>query len=122
MTELMERLIDRLKRLPEEEQDKYAAAYLEELNDDQRWDTLFAETTDAQWKQMASEAREQKKKSDSTTLENLFDGWIFSRDTAGDVHERGPNEPCSAATGRVQNPCCTRSAKSQAIDSPPNRF
>ena len=72
MTELMERLIDRLKRLPEEEQDKYAAAYLEELNDDQRWDKLFAETTDAQWKQMASEAREQKKTSDLTTLEAVI--------------------------------------------------
>jgi hypothetical protein len=54
--------------------------------------------------------------------QSLFGGWIFSRDTAGDVHERGPNEPCSGATGRVQNPFCTRSAKSQAIDSPPNRF
>ena len=70
MTELMERLIDCLKRLPEEEQDKYAAAYLEE--DDQRWDTLFAETTDEQWEQMASAAREQKKTSDSTTLEAVI--------------------------------------------------
>jgi len=52
----------------------------------------------------------------------LFGGWISSRDTAGDVHERDPNEPCSGATGRVQNPFCTRSAKSQAIHSPPNSF
>ena len=54
--------------------------------------------------------------------QKLFGGWIFRRDTAGDVHERDPNAPCSGATGRVQNPFCTRSAKSQAIDSPPNSF
>lgn len=56
---------------------------------------------------------------------NLFGGWILSRDGVGDVHERDPQDPdklCSSATGRVQNPFCTRSAKSQAIDSPPNRF
>ncbi|MCS4198600.1 hypothetical protein GGP93_000003 [Salinibacter ruber] len=36
MTKLMERLIGRLKRLPETQQDRYAAAYLAELDDDQR--------------------------------------------------------------------------------------
>ena len=72
MTELMEQFIDRLRRLPEDEQDKYAAAYLEELHDDQRWDTLFAETTDEEWEEMASAAREQKKKSDSAALEEVI--------------------------------------------------
>ena len=72
MTDLLERLINRLKRLPKGEQDKYAAAYLKELNDDRRWDKLFADTTDEQWKQMASEAREQEKTSNSTTLEAII--------------------------------------------------
>ena len=36
--------------------------------------------------------------------EKLFGGLMFSRDTAGDVHERGPNEPCSG--GRVRTRSC----------------
>ena len=55
-------------------------------------------------------------------LQNLFGGWIFSRDTVVEVPERRSNDSCSGATGGVQKPFCTRSTKSQAVDSPPNRF
>ncbi|PSQ92865.1 MAG: hypothetical protein BRD30_02025 [Bacteroidetes bacterium QH_2_63_10] len=72
MTELMERLIDRLKSIPEEEQDPYAAAYLEELNDDQRWDKLFAETTDEQWEKMTSDARKEAEENESIPLEEFL--------------------------------------------------
>ena len=54
--------------------------------------------------------------------ENLFGGWMRSRDTVGDAAKRRSNEPCSGATGRVQKPFCARSTKSQASDIPPNRF
>ncbi len=40
----------------------------------------------------------------SWTAQDLFGGWIFSRDTAGNVHERSPNEPCSG--GRAQARAC----------------
>ena len=72
MTELMERLIDRLKSIPEEEQDPYAAAYLEELNDDQRWYKLFAETTDEQWEKMTSDARKEAEENESIPLEEFL--------------------------------------------------
>ena len=35
--------------------------------------------------------------------QSLFGGWIFSRDTVGDVHERGPNEPCSGGRARARS-------------------
>jgi len=41
MTTLMRTLIERLRELPEEQQDKYAATYLKELEADQRWEELF---------------------------------------------------------------------------------
>jgi hypothetical protein len=57
---------------------------------------IGAPTVKTNWK-LQSEAKPPK--SPWFDAENLFGGWIFSRDTAVDVHERGPNEPCSGATG-----------------------
>lgn len=54
MTELMQHFIERLREIPEEEQDKYAATYLKELEDDQRWEELFARTTEEQWEKVKS--------------------------------------------------------------------
>jgi hypothetical protein len=57
MTTLMKTLIERLQELPEDEQDKYAATYLKELEEDQRWEQLFDQTTEEQWKTLVEEAR-----------------------------------------------------------------
>ncbi len=57
MTTLMRTLIDRLRALPEDEQDKYAAAYLKELEEDQRWEELFDQTTEEEWEALVDEAR-----------------------------------------------------------------
>ncbi|MCS3637483.1 hypothetical protein [Salinibacter ruber] len=72
MTKLMERLIGRLKRLPETQQDRYAAAYLAELDDDQRWEELFAQTTDEEWQKIASKARTEARKEESVSLEEFL--------------------------------------------------
>lgn len=42
MTELLETAIAKLKTLPHQEQNAIAAMILEELEDERRWDELFA--------------------------------------------------------------------------------
>ncbi|PSQ89649.1 MAG: hypothetical protein BRD45_02485 [Bacteroidetes bacterium QS_8_64_10] len=73
MTELMETLIDRLERLPSEKQDQYAAVYLAELEDDERWEKLFARTTERQWTKLAEQARREKEKNNSVPLDEFLE-------------------------------------------------
>ncbi|MEG4228358.1 hypothetical protein QUA35_18955 [Microcoleus sp. N9_B2] len=47
MTELLERVIAKLKTLPASEQDAIASMILEELQDDLRWERAFASSPDA---------------------------------------------------------------------------
>lgn len=46
MTELLERVIARLKTLPSSEQDAIATMILEELEDEHRWDESFTRSPD----------------------------------------------------------------------------
>ena len=55
MTELLERAIQQVKQLPEEEQDAIAAVILEELQSEARWDAAFARSQE-QLAQLAGEA------------------------------------------------------------------
>jgi hypothetical protein len=54
MTELLERVITRLKTLPASEQDVIASMILEELEDDLRWDEAFSRSPDTLAKLAAS--------------------------------------------------------------------
>ncbi len=47
MTKLLERAVEKVKVLPESEQDAIATLILEELEDDARWDNAFARTQDS---------------------------------------------------------------------------
>jgi hypothetical protein len=47
MTELLEKAIARVKKLPANDQDATAAMILEELENEARWDTTFAKSQDA---------------------------------------------------------------------------
>jgi hypothetical protein len=49
---VLQPFIDRLRALPREKQEAYAAVYLEELDDDERWEELFGQTSEDQWKKM----------------------------------------------------------------------
>jgi hypothetical protein len=46
MTKLLERAVNKVKTLPDNEQDAIAAMILEELEDDARWDKSFARSQD----------------------------------------------------------------------------
>lgn len=46
MTQLLEKVLTEVYKLPPEKQDTIAALILEELDDERRWDTVFAESQD----------------------------------------------------------------------------
>jgi hypothetical protein len=46
MTELLERALKELAKLPEQNQDAIAALILEEIEDERRWDESFARSAD----------------------------------------------------------------------------
>lgn len=63
MTELLERALERVKSLPDDEQDAIAALILEELEeleDEARWDRAFANSADV-LAQLAAEAMAEDK-------------------------------------------------------------
>ena len=46
MTQLLEKALTKVHKLPPEKQDTIAVLILEELDDEQRWDAAFAESQD----------------------------------------------------------------------------
>lgn len=72
MTTLMKTFIERLQELPEEEQDKYAATYLKELEEDQRWEELFDQTTEEQWRALVGEARKDGEEEKTVPLDQFL--------------------------------------------------
>jgi hypothetical protein len=57
MTQLLERALAEIQKLPESEQDAIAAVILDELADEQRWDEAFARSSD-QLARLAERVRE----------------------------------------------------------------
>ena len=58
MTELLEKAIERVKRLEASEQDAIATKILEELEKEEKWDRAFAQSQDSLAK-LATEAMEE---------------------------------------------------------------
>lgn len=56
MTRLLEQLLDRASKLTPEQQDELATRWLEEMDDDARWDTRFA-STQAELSRLAEDVR-----------------------------------------------------------------
>jgi hypothetical protein len=55
MTKMLEQVIQRMSKLPEQEQDAWAAHLLEELESEKKWDESFAKSQDI-LSRMAAEA------------------------------------------------------------------
>ncbi len=53
MTELLQRLIAELEKLPDDEQDAIATRLLAELEDERAWKFRFESTTNEQWERLA---------------------------------------------------------------------
>lgn len=58
MTQLLEKAIEELRKQPESCQDAIAARIIEEIEDEARWDNLFARSQDM-LAEMAQQAREE---------------------------------------------------------------
>ena len=72
MTELLQQAIAKIEQLPVEQQDEIAARFLTELQDDQKWKTSFAETTDDEWDLMAAMVRQEIANGDAVPLTTIF--------------------------------------------------
>jgi hypothetical protein len=72
MTELLQQAIAQIQQLPPDQQDAIAARFLAELQDEQKWETSFAATTDDQWDQMAAMVRQEITKGETVPLAEIF--------------------------------------------------
>jgi hypothetical protein len=72
MTELLQRAIAAIEKLPEDVQDAIAARLLVEVADEQAWAASFGATTDARWDELAETARSAIREGTTTPLEHAF--------------------------------------------------
>jgi hypothetical protein len=72
MTELLQQAILQIQQLPPDQQNAIAARFIAELQDEQKWETRFATTTDDQWDQMAAMVRQEIAHGEITPLEEIF--------------------------------------------------
>ena len=72
MTELLQKAIAQIQKLPPDQQDAIAARFLAELQDEQKWETRFAATTDDQWDRMAAMVRQEIAKGETVPLDQVF--------------------------------------------------
>ncbi|NEP56974.1 MAG: hypothetical protein F6K31_08100 [Symploca sp. SIO2G7] len=72
MTELLQQAIAQIQKLPPDQQDAIASQLLAELQDEQKWKTRFAATTDDQWDQMAAIVRQEIAKGETIPLDEVF--------------------------------------------------
>jgi hypothetical protein len=72
MTELLQRAIAEIQKMPADTQDAIAARILADLEDEQTWAAQFAATTDAQWDRMVDQVRHEIRTGDVVDLDNVF--------------------------------------------------
>jgi hypothetical protein len=72
MTELLQRAIAEIQKLPADTQDAIAARILADLEDEQAWAAQFAATTDDQWDRMVDQVQHEIRTGDVTDLDELF--------------------------------------------------
>jgi mRNA-degrading endonuclease RelE of RelBE toxin-antitoxin system len=72
MTELLQRVIAELEKLPEDEQDAIATRLLAELEDERAWKVRFESTTNEQWDRLAQIVRQEIVAGDTTPLDEVF--------------------------------------------------
>ena len=72
MTNLLQRAIAQVEKLPAADQDAFAARLLADLEDEQTWATSFGATSDEQWDRLAALARREIDAGETTPLEDAF--------------------------------------------------
>jgi hypothetical protein len=72
MTELLQQAIAQVQQLPPDQQDVIASRFLAELQDEHKWESQFATTTDNQWDRMAVMVRQEIVAGEITPLNEVF--------------------------------------------------
>ncbi len=72
MTELLQRVIAEIEKLPEDQQNAIATRLLADLEDEQAWVTRFKATTDRQWDSLAEMVRQEIANGETVSLEEVF--------------------------------------------------
>jgi hypothetical protein len=72
MTKLLRQAIAEIEKLPPDQQDAIAARFLEELRDEQKWETRFKATTNAHWDEMAAMVRQEISRGETLPLDEVF--------------------------------------------------
>jgi hypothetical protein len=72
MTDLLQRAVAEIEKLPAEEQDAIAARILAEVADEEAWAASFRATSDYQWDRLAEVARHEIAAGDTAPLDEVF--------------------------------------------------
>lgn len=72
MTKLLQEAIDKIQQLSPEQQDAIASRFLEEWEDEQKWEYLFKNTTDEQWAKMAETVKQDILSGEVTPLDDFL--------------------------------------------------
>ena len=72
MTELLQRAIAEIQKLPADTQDAIAARILADLEDEQAWAARFAATTDDQWDRMVEQVQHEIRTGDVVDLDEVL--------------------------------------------------
>ena len=72
MTELLQQAIAEIKKLSADQQNAIASRFLAELQDEQKWESRLAATTDEQWDQMAAMVRQEIATGETVPLSEVF--------------------------------------------------
>jgi hypothetical protein len=72
MSELLQRAIAEIQRLPIDEQDAIAARILADLEDERTWAAQFAATSDDQWVRLVEQVQRDVAAGDTVPLEDVF--------------------------------------------------
>jgi hypothetical protein len=72
MTELLQKVIAEIKKLPADQQDAIVSRLMAELKDEQRWTEQFESTTDEQWDDIANMVRQEITSGQTLPLDEVF--------------------------------------------------
>ena len=72
MTELLRKAIAEIEKLSPEQQDAIATRFLEELQDEQKWSTRFAATTDEQWDRIVEMVHQEIASGETVLINDIF--------------------------------------------------
>ena len=72
MTELLQKAIEKIEKLPIDEQNAIVSRWLAELEDEQAWKSRFEATTNSQWDRLAAMVRQEIVAGELDLIDEVF--------------------------------------------------